>query len=254
MEASNEGTPPPSGNEPAKQLAVAASPWWVLGGIVAIAVSWLIAKWIVEQDKGSILLVDSANFEWFALLFVLALALERLLEPFMGFVKSNDVAQQKTAVVAAKQKAEQTKEKAQTAAQSFAFLQTDTTGVLVAQEQSESEASSAAEALAASKAKLARVQANRAVFAWAAASTIAVVACAYLGAGILFALSGGTFGLVEIPADGLLPGQDSSPFDSTNRALDFLVTGLIVGAGTKPLHDMVSKIQKSKENSDAQTQ
>jgi len=29
------------------------------------------------------------------------------------------------------------------------------------------------------------------------------------------------------------------------RALDLLVTGLVVGAGTKPLHDLVANIQKT---------
>ena len=28
---------------------------------------------------------------------------------------------------------------------------------------------------------------------------------------------------------------------------DLLVTGLVVGAGTKPLHDLVSRLEKSKE-------
>ena len=32
-----------------------------------------------------------------------------------------------------------------------------------------------------------------------------------------------------------------------NAALDLLVTGLVIGAGTKPLHDLVARIEKSKE-------
>jgi hypothetical protein len=48
-------------------------------------------------------------------------------------------------------------------------------------------------------------------------------------------------------------GREKNP----NRLLDLLVTGLVVGAGTKPLHDLISPIQttsaKSKASASATT-
>jgi hypothetical protein len=48
-----------------------------------------------------------------------------------------------------------------------------------------------------------------------------------------------------------------SPAKNPNRLLDLLVTGLVVGAGTKPLHDLISQIQttsgKAKASASATT-
>jgi hypothetical protein len=62
---------------------------------------------------------------------------------------------------------------------------------------------------------------------WAAATAIALVLCGGLKILLLSAIVDTTKG-----------GQPS-------RWGDLLVTGLVVGAGTKPLHDLVSNIQKS---------
>jgi hypothetical protein len=85
---------------------------------------------------------------------------------------------------------------------------------------------------------------------WAIASTLAMVLCASVGifllrsvetpsstaaAAVAKATSGSTGG----------PGPTSLP----NRWVDLVVTGLVVGAGTKPLHDLISNIQTSSGNS-----
>jgi len=44
------------------------------------------------------------------------------------------------------------------------------------------------------------------------------------------------------------PGPGKDP----NRVLDLLVTRLVVGAGTKPLHDLITQIQTSSGSSKAQ--
>jgi len=45
------------------------------------------------------------------------------------------------------------------------------------------------------------------------------------------------------------PSPGPSPAKNPNRVLDLLITGLVVGAGTKPLHDLITQIQTSSDNS-----
>jgi hypothetical protein len=61
---------------------------------------------------------------------------------------------------------------------------------------------------------------------WAMASLLGMLSSAYLGVFLLHAI-----------------GVASAP-----PLLDIAVTGMAIGAGTKPLHDLISKIEKSKNN------
>jgi hypothetical protein len=81
----------------------------------------------------------------------------------------------------------------------------------------------------AKKAGLAQVRRNRGVILWAIASFLAMVAAGGLGVFLLKAI-----GLGSAPA-----------------AVDILVTGLAIGSGTKPLHDLIANIQKSSASKDA---
>ncbi|HEX5295607.1 MAG TPA: hypothetical protein VFW50_01245 [Streptosporangiaceae bacterium] len=47
--------------------------------------------------------------------------------------------------------------------------------------------------------------------------------------------------LTAVAASGIVP----------NRWLDVAVTGLVLGAGTKPIHDMLSQVQATKEKKEA---
>ncbi len=71
------------------------------------------------------------------------------------------------------------------------------------------------------------------------ACSISLLICGVLGLGLLEAVA-----TVE-PAD--------SAWKDVFSAVDVLVTGLAVGAGTKPLHDLISRIEKSKNNADPAT-
>jgi len=73
-----------------------------------------------------------------------------------------------------------------------------------------------------------QIRHNTAVTTWALATTIAMLAC-------------GAFGIRLMHTIGL---EGVTPF------WDILITGLAVGSGTKPLHDLISNIQKSKEQSE----
>jgi hypothetical protein len=60
---------------------------------------------------------------------------------------------------------------------------------------------------------------------WAVASMIGMMVAGWLGLGLLEAVNA-----PDVP-----------------RELDIIVTGLVLGAGTKPLHDLISNVQASKE-------
>ncbi len=85
------------------------------------------------------------------------------------------------------------------------------------------------EAVSAAQAKLDRSTANRAVVIWGLASAVATVISA----------AGGFYLLHMVAADSWNP-------DSIPLWVDALATGLIVGTGTKPLHDLISKWQNNR--------
>jgi hypothetical protein len=83
--------------------------------------------------------------------------------------------------------------------------------------------------LAAKRQKLVdQIRKNKAVIAWGLASLIGMGLCGALG---IFMLR--TVGFVGVPEE-----------------IDIVISGLAVGSGTKPLHDLISNLQKSKEQKD----
>ena len=78
------------------------------------------------------------------------------------------------------------------------------------------------------RALVAKVRRNRAVITWAIASLLAMLASGGLG---IFLLR--TVGLKGAPV-----------------WVDILVTGLAIGSGTKPLHDLISNLQDSSSQSE----
>ena len=70
-----------------------------------------------------------------------------------------------------------------------------------------------------------QIRRNTAVVAWGVASFLGMLLCGWFGI-LLLRLTG----LKGVPAE-----------------LDIVLTGLAVGSGTKPLHDLISNVQKAKE-------
>jgi hypothetical protein len=82
-------------------------------------------------------------------------------------------------------------------------------------------------AAAVAQARVDRARSNRGVFLWAAATVIATCLCAALGVFLLRTV-------VTADAD-------------PSRVLDLVITGLAIGAGTKPLHDLIEQSKAAKE-------
>jgi hypothetical protein len=185
----------------------------------------LLAAWLLYLAVGPADFTPNATYAPLAGLFVVALSIERLLEPVSGWVLPKTELkkhERDDAVAQAKN--------------------TKTHGDL---------------ADAANKQKqLDRLRSSRAVIMWAIAAALAMIAAACLGFFLLRSLGQPqvtpTKATVSVPAS--QPQTSAVPTDrktgrrDPNRVLDLLITGLVVGAGTKPLHDLVTRIQASSQN------
>ncbi len=70
-----------------------------------------------------------------------------------------------------------------------------------------------------------KIRRDSAVVAWGVASFLGIVLC-------------GLFGLYMLRLIG---------FTAVPKQVDIVISGLAVGSGTKPLHDLISNLQKAKE-------
>jgi hypothetical protein len=105
----------------------------------------------------------------------------------------------------------------------------DTAMAAVASDPNQANATAAADA----QAKLDQWRANRAVIIWALATILGMVASAKLGLYFVSAL---------VQAD-------------PDPHLDIFITGLAIGGGTKPLHDLITNVQaKANQSSDQPTE
>ncbi|HEX2070385.1 MAG TPA: hypothetical protein VHF90_01905 [Thermoleophilaceae bacterium] len=202
--------------------------WVVFASIVAVILGYLLALYLNGELKRPNLQVGS-DFSVFAIFYIVAQAVERLLEPFATLIGG------------------ETKEKAKQQADDANEQQAVTLAV-VAREgdlddlnalNAAGDTTEAAAALtdAASRkqqadAVLARIRANRVVWLWAAATVIGLAASGALG--LYFVQT------VATPA--------AKPPPEWLNEVDILITGLVIGAGTKPIHDLITRLQKAKEN------
>ena len=211
--------------------------WWILLAFAILAVgtvlSYLIWRLVKPTD-----FMPSSSYAVYAGLFVMALAIERILEPFSGLFLPTTKKKKATSNIQAAH-----------AKHALAVAATSPSHVATAIQ--------AQEKAAVAQKDFHRSQGIRAVLMWATAAVLAMLACAALGIFLLrsvetpSAAKGITASTpVNSPSAALsIPGPAKNP----NRLLDLLVTGLVVGAGTKPLHDLISQIQTSSGTSKARS-
>jgi hypothetical protein len=196
-----------------KQTADDSWKWLAYALVVAgAAVGWALFKWRDPKP-----FVPGAGISLFAPMYILAQSIERFLEPFttgLGATKDSD------GVTGAKD-AKTTKKAAQKArddALALALGGTEASGAATT-----TNPAAALRTAAQAQALVDRIRRNKTLIAWGIASAVAMVAC-------------GAFGVRLLAAAGF----DVPVF------WDIAITGLAVGSGTKPLHDLISNIQKSK--------
>lgn len=196
--------------------------------------------------------MPSSNYAVYAGLFVMALALERVLEPFSGmFVPSVKEKKAQSTAMAAHAKRAQV---VAATSQLHAAVADLPAAAQRAEETLQAAAAAQKDAAVAQK-EHHHSQANRAVLMWATAAVLAMLACASLGIFLLRSIEtpsavNGSTASAAVRSSTAGPSAPS-PAKNPNRLLDLLVTGLVVGAGTKPLHDLISQIQTTSGKSKA---
>jgi hypothetical protein len=176
------------------------------GGVIAAG----IVTFILDNSKTlppSLVLAPDMNA--FALIYVAAQGVERLIEPFSHFVLSTT--------------AEKKKIKTETAAATTAASLDD--------------AMAALGRAATAKAKVNLKKSERAVIFWALATVVGIAASAALGLRFLAA--------ILAP-----PAAEAAP--AVAPWADVVLTGLVIGAGSKGLHDLIQKLQKPADAGDGE--
>jgi hypothetical protein len=167
------------------------------GVVVVIGVSsvviGLLVSWGINLAIEPTAFRPAAGISVFALLYIAAQGLERLMEPFASWVGSTEVE-----VVARDQ--------------AVARALTTSTELDVA-------------AAATAQAELNKKRANRGIALWAVATLLAMLGSAIMGLYLLQIV-----GATNVP-----------------RVLEIAVTGLAIGGGTKPLHDLIASVETKKE-------
>jgi len=190
----------------ASTAPVSAERRWLVAGYLVLIAGALAGITLALVVVDPPAFVPAAGFSAFAALYIVAQSLERLLEPLTKFVTGSEGP-------GGPQKTKAEAVKARDIAIGTALVATERTSK---------------EAATANAAKfhqtVEQVRENTAVFIWGLAS----------GLGMLFA---GWFGLFLMR----LAGATGTPI-----AVDVVITGLAIGGGSKPLHDLIESIQATK--------
>jgi hypothetical protein len=222
---------------------------WILAAFGILAVGTIVSyvTWRLVKPTD---FTPSSNYAVYAGLFVMALALERVLEPFSGmFIPSVKAKKAQSTAMAAHAKRAQV---VAATSQLHAAVADPAAGAQRAKEALQAAAAAQKDAAVARK-EHHHSQASRAVLMWATAAVLAMLACASLGIFLLRSIQtpgavNGSTASASVRSSTTGPSAPS-PAKNPNRLLDLLVTGLVVGAGTKPLHDLISQIQTTSGNS-----
>jgi RsiW-degrading membrane proteinase PrsW (M82 family) len=183
---------------------------FALLAIVAIGLFWLVGWWVNKaHDPKPIVLTSGVTI--YAVFYVASQAIERILEPFSNLLLSKE--DQVNSVKTKTAQAVNAKEMLITAAASnmgpTAIENLRQTGKEAAKARDE----------------LDKKVYVRGVLFWVIATALGMIAS-------------GWFGLYLVHT---IVSQNPPPV-----GFDILITGLVIGAGTKPLHDLISNLSKSK--------
>jgi hypothetical protein len=171
----------------------------------------------LDTQSTDVVLKVKEGFSIFAVFYVFAQSLERLLEPVSRLWDADQVKDAETAAAAAGTELRI----AEAAAASAMVAQSDaTTGAIKV-------AQAAATRKGAESRKLAVIRANKEVVLWGVATALAALVCGALGIRFL---------------ETLVTVDTSAGF----RFMDLTLTALVIGLGTKPLHDLIDRVQKPK--------
>jgi predicted ribosome-associated RNA-binding protein Tma20 len=188
---------------------------YIVGSYIAVVLAAIVA--ILLASKNDVTIGVSEGFAPFAVIYLVAQAIERGLQPLSYLVGK---AQEKSKVKDQLRKAK--------GARSLALLQNETETV-----------ASAATSILTKQKKLDVLLADRAILFWAIATVVSLLVCGFLELGLIQSIAKVTGDSGEVP-DGF-------------RYADVVITGIAIGAGTKPLHDFIALAQNAKQKADSGT-
>ena len=205
-------------------------PWGVVAAAmlaVAIAAAAAVA---IAGDSGDLVL-KADGFAVFAPIYVVAQAIERALEPIASRVLAPN--EEKDEV----KEAREVKLRVTEVARAMALADPTAVGSrgLLAPTSGAPDVAAAGDKEQAALHRLRRKRSIRKLVWWAAASVLALLVTGWLDLGIIEAM------VTEPPLRG------------DQHAVDIVLTGLVIGAGTKPLHDLIVRLEKGKDNADPAT-
>jgi hypothetical protein len=224
MAAANPA-PPGTGATTATSQVGAAPPtppsdaagWW--GRAVIVAVLGVIAGGLILWRHNPPVFNPGTGISAFAPLYIIAQAIERILEP------AKKILAKKVPATGLGDKAAATANRNNAVAEATTSPHPADTGLSDA-EKTANVAKRVADAALAQR-ELDDLRSNRTAILWGASTALAMIACGYFGVGLLHAI-----------------GETGAP-----RYVDMFVTGFAVGGGTKPLHDFISNLQTSSQQS-----
>ena len=197
---------------PAAEPAAKPNLGYTIGGYIGVVVAAGVA--ILLASKNDVTIGVSEGFAPFAVIYLVAQAIERGLQPFTYLLGKPD-------------KKSEAKEELRTAK--------STQAVAFAMNQ-EGAAQTAAVAAVAKQKKLDVIVADRAVLFWALATMVSLLVCGLLELGLIQSIADVTGSSGDVP----------KWFQYT----DVVVTGIAIGSGTKPLHDLIAFIQNTKQKTE----
>ena len=203
----------------------------VIGAMLLVAAAAVLSIAFLYDEEHT-LSIKPEGIAIFAPLYVAAQAIERFLEPiasrfFTPTEEKDDVKQ-----------ARETKLRVTEAARAMPLPAAGATaerGALMARATPpDVKAADTSEQLALHR--LRRKKSIRKLVWWAVASVLGLVLCAGFGLGIFAAMA-----------------ESTEDWKDSQHFLDIALTGLVIGAGTKPLHDLITRLEKAKDNADPAT-
>lgn len=188
---------------------------YMVWGYLAVGIAIVVAVLLAEKDKVEIGI--SEGFAPFAVIYIVAQAIERFIQPFTNVTaKAKEKTQAKSALAEAKG----------TRALALVGNRIDTA---VTEERK----------VVDEQKKLETIQADRALVFWALATVLSLLICGLLELGLIQSIAKVT------GTDGDIPGWFTD--------VDVVLTGIAIGSGTKPLHDLIAFIQNTKQKTEPAT-
>jgi hypothetical protein len=207
---------------PSPALAIGLLLLVVLAAVLSVALLY---------DEETTLSIKPEGIAIFAPLYVAAQAIERLLEPLASLILTPNAEKNEV------KEAREVKLRVTAVARAMAIAQpgaVNERGLLTGGSVPDERAAAVNEQTALGR--LRHKKSVRKLVFWALASIVSVVVTAAFGLGIFAAMA-----------------ESTESWTDFQHQLDVALTGLVIGAGTKPLHDLITRLEKAKDNADPAT-